>query len=184
MPNSDREQAKQVILEIVRRCGGEFEGKTKLYKTFYLAHLYYAGEAPGYLTEWPIVRMPHGPGIDCGDALLHELVTEGALSAEPHRIGPYISTKYRVVQGFDSGQTFDEVALQSIQSAIDFALTRSASQLSELTHEQSRSWNSTPDGSILNIYLDLIPDEEYDERRGQLQTLRDEIAAAFGDAGF
>lgn len=62
-----------MIAEIIRQAGGKFTGKTRLYKAFYIAHLLYAEQEPGYLTVWPIVRMPYGPGIDCGDELIAEL---------------------------------------------------------------------------------------------------------------
>jgi hypothetical protein len=37
---ADKERAKRVIVEILRQAGGEL-GKTKLFKAFWLAHLYY-----------------------------------------------------------------------------------------------------------------------------------------------
>ncbi len=46
-------RAQQVLLEIARQSTGDaIVGKTKLFKTFYLAHLFYAAKSPGYLTEW------------------------------------------------------------------------------------------------------------------------------------
>ena len=72
----NKECAKRLILEILRQAGGEIE-KTKIFKAFWLAHLYYSKIAPGYLTDWPIVRMPNGPGIDRGDQLIVELIHSG-----------------------------------------------------------------------------------------------------------
>ena len=53
-----RTTAQQVLLELIQDAGGVWEGKKRLYKAFYFAHLYYAEERPGLLTDWPIVRMP------------------------------------------------------------------------------------------------------------------------------
>lgn len=79
MSAPDRHKAKRLILEIIRQAKGGL-GKTQLFKAFWLSHLYYAQIARGYLTDWRIVRMPHGPGIDDGDDLLHELVEEGLIT--------------------------------------------------------------------------------------------------------
>jgi hypothetical protein len=62
-----RAKADAVIIELLRTAAGEWTGKTKLYKAFYFAHLYFANEHPGQLTDWPIARMPEGPGIHQGD---------------------------------------------------------------------------------------------------------------------
>ena len=96
MSTLETDQAKQVLVELIRAAGGEWTGLTKLYKAFYLAHLYYAESAPGYLTNWPIVKMPNGPGIESGEALLNELVIAGILAREGARIGPYPTTRYRI----------------------------------------------------------------------------------------
>ena len=61
---TERSKAKQVILEIIRQSKGRLTGKTRLYMAFYVAHLLYAEQEAGYLTVWPIVKMPFGPGID------------------------------------------------------------------------------------------------------------------------
>ena len=59
------ELAKQVICAIVEAAGGKLEGQVRLYKAFYYAHLYcWENAAEGVLTDYPIVRMPNGPGID------------------------------------------------------------------------------------------------------------------------
>src|SRR4051794_835855 len=72
--------AHAVVLEILRQADGEWTGKTKLFKAFYFAHLYYAAERPGALTHWPIARMPQGPGIDNSEGLFSELVRDGLLT--------------------------------------------------------------------------------------------------------
>ncbi|MBP87557.1 MAG: hypothetical protein CMJ64_12665 [Planctomycetaceae bacterium] len=61
---AEKDRAKRIIIEIIRQADGSFERKTNLYKAFYHAHLKYAADNPGYLSKWPIVRMPRGPGID------------------------------------------------------------------------------------------------------------------------
>ena len=177
MPDTD--QAKQVLVELIRAAGGEWTGLTKLYKAFYLAHLYYAESAPGYLTNWPIVRMPNGPGIESGEALLNELVLAGVLARQSARIGPYPTTKYRVIANTLPGPPLEEDKLEAIRTAVKFVQEKTATELSEITHEYSRSWNAARDGQTLNIYVDQIDDEEFSRREQDLDILNREILAAW-----
>src|SRR5712691_6586508 len=91
-------QAKDVILEILRNADGEWTGKTKLFKTFYFAHLYYANERPGFLTDWPIARLPQGPGIDKSYLLFESLVKDEYLIVETVHDGPYPEYRYRLTE--------------------------------------------------------------------------------------
>src|SRR5258708_4160827 len=88
--------ADAVILEIIRQADGEWTGKAKLFKVFYFAHLYYANEQPGMLTDWPIARMPQGPGIHNSEALFSDLVNRGLLEIEHVHEGPYPEFRYRL----------------------------------------------------------------------------------------
>ena len=156
----DKNRAKQIIAEIVRLHGGEIPTKTSLFKAFYFAHLYYAKEAPGYLSDWPIVRMPNGPGIHEADSLLDEMVAEGTLSMRQTRIGPYDALCYRLKKNtIPEGLSLEEI--EAIKAAVDFVKDKSASELSSITHEFSRSWRLAADGDELNIYIDLEPEEQY-----------------------
>ena len=175
----ETDQAKQVLVELIRAAGGEWTGLTKLYKAFYLAHLYYAERAPGYLTNWPIVRMPNGPGIESGEALLNELVLSGIIARRSARIGPYPTTKYAVIADTVPGPSLDGDKLDAIRSAVKFVQEKTATELSEITHEYSRSWNAARDGQTLNIYIDQIDDEEFSRREQDLDILNREILAAW-----
>ena len=53
-----REQAKDVLCQILVAAGGELKKKVALYKAFYFAHLYYWQTGEGTLTDYPIVHMP------------------------------------------------------------------------------------------------------------------------------
>ena len=86
--------AKKIIVEIIRHLGGSITGVNKLDVAFYLAHLFYAKSEIGYLSDWPIVRLPHGPGVDEGEVLLAELVGTGILNAKSQSIGPYEVAEY------------------------------------------------------------------------------------------
>jgi hypothetical protein len=179
MKAPDIARVKNVILEIVRGAGGEWVGKTKLFKAFYFAHLFYAEAAPGFLTNWPIVRMPHGPGIDSAEELIREMVLAGVLTADHVPLGPFNAARYRVTGKELPGEPLPEPARKAIGQAVEFVKNKTAQELSDLTHEFSRSWNSAHDGQVLNIYIDTIPEDEYEAREQRLKALTDDILSAW-----
>jgi hypothetical protein len=97
--------AEQVVLGLIRAAGGEWEGKRRLYKGFYFAHLYFAEQNPGLLTDCPIARMPQGPGIHKVSELLSGLTGAGLLEMEKagraaaRRRGGGRATGRRLLQG-------------------------------------------------------------------------------------
>jgi hypothetical protein len=162
-----RERAKDIILEIIRQTGPL--SKTKLFKTFWLAHLYYYRMAPCFLSDWPVVRLPRGPGIDQGHALLRELESEGRVSLVEEQRGPFTEVCCRPAAiGLP---TLAETARQAIKEAVDFVRPLSAQHLGEISQEHSRSCRTTPDGQELDIYTDLLSDEEYERRSQELAEL-------------
>ena len=68
----------------------------------------------------------------------------------------------------------------AIQQAADFVKDKTAVQLSQLTHEYSRSWIQGKNGDILDVYIDVIPDDEYERRDMQLQKLEAEFKEVLG----
>ena len=181
-PPHDMRRAQQVLLEIARQSTGDaIVGKTRLFKTFYFAHLYYAANSPGFLTEWPIVRMPNGPGIDNFDLLVSGLVEEKAFVCEPVMIGPFTTTRYRAVAGIGPESPLSVEELRAIREAVEFTADKTAEQLSELTHEYSRAWNeSTEMGQELNIYRDLLADDACERLEDKAAQVSDEIDQLFG----
>ncbi len=164
---SARDQTKAVIREIVRLDGGRLSGKTRLYKMFYFAHLFYAKSHVEHLTDWPIVRMPHGPGIDGGDAILQELEEEKAIEIRDTSVGPYPSVEFRsTATGIPHGLSLESI--DAIRQAVNFAKDKSAAELSELTHEYSHSWRNAQDGEDLDFYVDLLSASEYEERKASM----------------
>ena len=116
-------RAKQILLEIVRQApDGQFKGKLALFKAFYLAHLLYAEKSPGYLTEWPIVRMPNGPGIHAADQLLLELAGEGVLEvhSRPRLTATSPPEEYRWVRAEAEEAALPQAAVEAIREAVAF----------------------------------------------------------------
>ncbi len=172
--------AHQVILELLRNAQGEWVGKKKLFKAFYFAHLYYAEEQPGILTDWPIARMPEGPGIDQSGKLFRELISQGLLTVDIVHEGPFPEYRYRLTE---KGTTFPPVAedaRKAITEAAEFSLPKRGDELTQITHERSRAWREGKDGEILDIYIDIIPEEEYEEERKKLPLLEQTMKEALG----
>lgn len=181
MNESDRKRAMQVVLEIARQSAGdEIATKTKLFKAFYFAHLFYARDESRYLTEWPIVRMPNGPGIDRFDELLTELVDSGAMVVAPWVVGPYPTAKYRATGSLPSVEPLPPAAVDAIRKAVEFVSDKSGAQLSNITHEHSRAWNQAHDGDELNIYIDLLPEDRYSANNECHEGVMRDVAAVWG----
>ena len=176
-----RTTAQDLVLEVLKNADNEWTGKTRLFKAFYFAHLYYARDNPGRLTKWPIARLPKGPGIHDGEKLLGELEQAGYLTIEQVHEGPYPEQRYRLTERAQQVQNIPDDARAAIKEATLFCKDKSAVLLSQLTHEYSRSWNEGKDGEILNIYVDLIPEDEYVARQGTIDEMDKLLERAIGE---
>lgn len=171
MDPKEKNRAKQVIYEIIRQAGGEFRNKTNMYKAFWKSHLEYAKENPGYLSLWPIVRMPMGPGIDNFDGLIAELMKDELLKltqVENGKISAFIFSTTNKEPDFPS---FSENELRAIRAGVDFVSGKTATSVSKESHVLSRSWREAEDGEELNIYIDLMSDEEYTAKMKKMSRL-------------
>jgi hypothetical protein len=175
-----RATAQQVILELIRDANGQWIGKKKLFKAFYFAHLYYAEEQPGLLTDWPIARMPEGPGIDSSGKLFGELVQQGFLAVDVVHEGPFPEYRYTLSAKAAAETPLPEDACKAIKEAVNFAAPRSAEELSLITHERSRAWREGKDGDILDIYIDIIPEDEFDREQAKLAALDQTMKEVLG----
>jgi len=151
-------QVSDVICQIVAAAGGRLEGKLRLYKAFYFAHLFYWQRGQGVLTQHPIVRMPLGPGIDQGATIIQALQEDGTLNVSTRPVGPYREHVYELVKPFEINPA--DPRYQAIEEAVEWVRNKSAVELSEETHVWSRSWRQAQDGDVLDIYADLLEDDE------------------------
>ena len=161
MAGNDRELAKELIVEIIRQAGGAIDLKTAVFKAFYHAHIKFAKDQPGYLSAWPIVRMPRGPGIHRFDKLVLALVAEKRVSISTVPCGKHRGFRY-TVDG-DSGHrvSLPAGAVQAIAYGVAQVQGKTARQISRESHDVSRAWREANDGEELNIYLDSLDDAEY-----------------------
>lgn len=160
MDISNKERAKQIILEIVRQAGGKLDNKTNLFKAFYHSHLKFAESSPGFLSEWPIVRMPNGPGIDKFDVLVGELMAEGHLRTTQVQKGNVAAFRFTLTDKPVPDMGADEV--MAIRYGVMQVHGKTAAEVSKKSHR--RAWQETSNGSPMNIYVDLIPDEDYERQ--------------------
>lgn len=173
----DRERAKLIIRAILHEAGGTLDLRTSLYKAFYAAHLYYFAETPGVLSNWPVVRMPEGPGIDDGQTLIAQMVREN-LIAEYDSYSPYHEYSYKLLKPLGPDEiSRDERA--AITKAVAYVKGKTARSLSRELHEKSYSWKNAKDGEVLNIYLDLLDEEERAAEFALAKRTAEEVSRAF-----
>lgn len=165
-----REQAKLVIRDLLAAAGGSLRGKVRLNKAFYFAHLYYWRDSQGILTDYPIVRLPFGPAIDDATQLLAELVGEGTIDITTSPNGPYEEYVYTLRSPHELDPRSPRTS--ALRAAIELVEGRTGADLSELTHEHSRTWQGTADGKEMSIYADLLTDEQLESARTAIQQLR------------
>ena len=173
---ADREEAKRLILQIVAIAGGRLDGTSRLNKAFYAAHLIYWKEQHGVLTDYPIVKLDNGPGIDDYLGLIDELVAEGNLDAVSETRGPYEQTTLIlktpvVIDPRDS--KFD-----SIRRAVDWVNAYTTPELSRITHDRPSYRNQPRIGHEQAIYLDVLSDDEYDRVRAACEEVDDAFRIA------
>ena len=158
---SGREQAKQLICDIIGAAGGRLVGKVRLHKAFYYAHLYYWQRGSGVLTSYPVVRLPFGPGIDHEPSLVTELVRDGKLHVAWQPNGPFKEAVFELTEPFQIDPNTSRY--RAIEEAVDLVKSKSAVELSEESHVFSRSWQAGQLGQELDIYSDLLDDLEYQQ---------------------
>jgi hypothetical protein len=172
---TDKRLAERVILEILKQVHdqkGKLRGldRESLTAIFWSAHLYYAKRNPGYLTNWPLLRSRWGVEIKDASALLAELVEEGLLQVEQVERGPFPVAVY-CPTGKEDGAELPGAAVQAIRQAWDEASALLPFRCG-WPPLYSRTWRHTPEGEEMDVYLDLIPEELYEEQRRELEGLR------------
>jgi len=175
VPNQER--AKQVIVEILRQSKCTMN-KTQVFKTFWLAHLFFTNENRGYLSDWPIVKMPNGPGIDKSQVLFDKIATEYEVKSTWVRTGPFNECLFQPVSD-EVVSGLPENAIKAVKEAVDFAANKSAKSLSELSHEYSRGWREKQLGEEIDIYADSITDEEIGHSRAEIAFAREQYQGLF-----
>jgi len=167
--------AKTILFEIVRQDGGAFFGKTRLNKVFYAAHLFHWTNHTGVLSDYPIVRMPKGPAVDNLDMLLSSLESEGLIHIASRPNGPFREQVYTSITDVET--LLSQEQIDSIKMAVAWAAGKRGVELSDIAHDFSRTWDETPNGGQMDIYLDLLSDEEYSEMDSRQRGIKESLHA-------
>ncbi|QKK08416.1 MAG: SocA family protein [Planctomycetota bacterium] len=174
--------AERILLGIIQENGGSFDGRTRLYKAFYDAHLIFWRETGRYLTEHPVVHMPNGPGVDDGASILKGLCDNGKLRFGLRSVGPYSEGVYRLADG-EKIELSDEER-EAIDGAIAWVGNKTATEISHESHLRSRTWREANQsgraGAQLHIYLDAVSEEEYDCKMSAFDEARRLLDDALG----
>jgi hypothetical protein len=181
MPASDdtRRRAKAVIVEIIRQHGGSMQSKTHLFKAFWKANVAAAQATGTPLTDYPIVRMPHGPGIHNVSHLLSELIDEDAITMDRPSEDPYDPFEFTIQTANAYEGDLSDNDRKAVSRGIDAVRGKSAKQISDESHRESRAWNAARNGEALDIYLDAIPEDEFARRSDSLRRIGAAVDAAF-----
>jgi hypothetical protein len=131
--------------------------------------LFFEREQIGYLSDWPIIHMPRGPGIGDVEMLLDELVKAKRIEVVKVPEGPYERSTYRSMT--TEPEDLPKGAIEAIREAVEYVENKSVSDLTEITHEFSNSWNNSKENDELNIYLDLVSPAEYVSQRAKMDEL-------------
>lgn len=155
---ADRKAAKDLILKILVIAGGRLEAKSRLNKAFYAAHVIYWQRCEGVLTDYPVVKLPEGPGIDGLDLLLRELEDEGLIQVILGQKGPFPQYTIRLTAKVEVDATAPE--FEPISEAVRWVKRHTVAELSRITHERP-SYDAQPRvGYEQPIYLDAVPEDD------------------------
>lgn len=178
-----KEQAKRIIVEIIRQAGGRFENKTNLFKAFWCAHMKYAESHVEYLSHWPIVRMPRGPGIHRFDNLLAELMLEGKLKTNEVQYPGFIGLGFETIEPLESECHLTEPQVDAIKYGVKVFNGKTAAFASTEAYKTSRTWKDLPDGAEIDAALEVIPPDEFEERQALLEVVSAEVDRVFERIG-
>ncbi len=173
LTSHDKERAKDVIVAIIEEAGGVFDNKTNLFKAFFHAHVEFARSERGFLTTWPIVKMPNGPGIHDFNTLIGELIVGKALQMESVNKGQHSAFRFRLNQPNTRPADLPDGARRAIQIGVKAVKGKCTGIVSDESH--NRAWQAAQNGKEINLCLDLIGDDE----SAALTTESEKIAAAF-----
>jgi hypothetical protein len=172
--------AKRIIAAIISASGGQFTGRTRLYKAFYRAHVEYWKAQSRRLTKHQLVCMPQGPGIDGGDLLIDEMVRDKTIKTSRVIHWHMTSEKYTLL---DTGAvTVNEDEMDAVHKALEWLAGLTATEASNKSHAQSRSWNLAKEAGLgvpLQYELDALNDDEYARLDAAYEASKGQLAEFF-----
>ena len=153
----DVDKAKNLVCALVHFEGGRFEGKTRLNKAFWRAHVYHYRHHAGLLSKYPIARLPEGPAIDDLDDLLVILEREGRIEIQEQPKHGHIETVVVLRSAPPVLEADEETA---VREAIEWIKGKTAVQVRDESHELSAAWQRGKNGEIIDLAFDALDREE------------------------
>ena len=171
----DADKAKNIVCALVHFSGGKFEGKTRLNKAFWWAHVFHYRNHSGLLSKYPIARLPEGPVIDDCDAVLVNLEREGRIKISEQPKGDYNET---VITLTSAPPTLEDDETDSLKEAIAWIRGKSAVAVSNESHELSVAWQKGKNGEIIDLAFDALDRVDAQNMAAESKAISEQLVIA------
>jgi transcriptional regulator with XRE-family HTH domain len=159
IPKENIEKFKQVLLYIISKVGGNPNiGQTALYKLLYFIDFDFYEKTQRYLIGATYIKNTHGPSPVSFARITRELEQKGKLVEVNSKYFGYDQKKYLVTSEVDVSE-LSAVELKHIDNELDRLATKSAKELSDLSHIDT-PWKVAKERQVLNYrHVFYRPDE-------------------------
>ena len=154
--NGYKAGSKDHILRIIQYIASKVNGKTKLAKTLFIADALSYSEKAVTLTGIQYAAINNGPIPDKFDSILDYMIYKEMLRFEIEEVYNHTQYNYFATQEVQ----LTDIDKKYLDLAIDFTKRRTASRLSDLTHELD-IWAKTERGKIMSF--DLLDEFSLDD---------------------
>lgn len=180
----DREKLKDVIHYVCGRCEPAELGNVKLHKILYFADMLHFNETMRPLTGVEYLKQPFGPTARHLSAAVAELEREDRIRVSERLFYGYRKKDYVSLQP----PRLDRIgnAIPLIEDVIAFVCSRTAKEISELSH--NAPWQAAEIGEVLPYFTALgmepgeVSDDDLAWATAEAERLKPEIESG-GDAG-
>ncbi len=159
VPKENINKFKQVLLYVISKVGSRPNiGQTALYKLLYFIDFDFYEKNQRYLVGATYIKNTHGPSPISFAKIARELEQSGKLVEVTSKYFNYDQKKYLVTAEPDVS-LLNASELQHINSELERLASKSAKELSELSHKDT-PWRVAKDREVLNYrHVFYRPDE-------------------------
>lgn len=176
----DRAKFKDAIHYVCAKCPTEELGKVKLHKILYFADMIHFIGTGTPLTGAPYQKQTFGPMARHLNWAVGELQKEGRLRAEKRDYFGFDKMDYQSL-GEPDTRSLNENARRMLDEVIEFARSRSAKCISELSHmaawEAAEIGGTIPYYSAFGLYPAAVTDADVDAAVSEARKIRPSIEA-------
>ena len=87
------------------------------------------------------------------------------------QVGSVFGFRFTLSEDKPAQQCFSQQEIEAIREGVNFVKEKTATAVSIKSHELSRAWREAEDGDELNIYTDLLSDEEFYDKMKKMERL-------------